>query len=656
MTRPSRHGIYTRFRQPLSKLRNLFGFKRSTTSRCRPSSSSSFLQASYRLEARQLLAGIYVDSGSQEVLIGGTSGNDVASVEYSGNSVVFKLSGFESETVPKSQVKKVFFVGTDGNDRFENKTSIPSFAYGNAGNDTLIGGSGNDQLGGGDGRDLLVGKDGDDVLVGGNGDDRVEAGDGGDTVYGIAGSNVINSGNGKDLVFGGTGRDTINGGAGDDELYSNGGHDLVKGGDGDDILGGHTGNDTLIGGNGNDRLYGGEGNDQLSDVTGTNLLAGGKGHDEATGGSGKDTIYGGDGADVIRGGGGDDVLAGQAGSDKIYGGNGDDKLLGNDGADEIFGQAGSDLLLGLAGDDFLSGGTGNDTLYGGANRDSLYGGNGNDKLFGEAGLDGLFGGIGGRDSLSGGPGADRFLLHNEDIRQDFRSTSDVELRFEDSTSNWTNKEIEVLDRGFSQLHHRTAGVRVLRNTLDTDELTFFKVRTASSGNAAQNQLSMSYRRDGLTGILIPGSQEYTRKISFADWDESDADQNEFRTRAAIHEIAHNWDSQTEINSVLRGQGFQFANFVKQSLWRSAAPNINGYVKASGTTFEPFEIEFDPATKSYRQSPKSWWYYGTASFARDYGSTSPLEDWATMWEAAFAATPDPAISQKLAIVNRFLATV
>lgn len=655
MSRLSSRNLFERFDLIVSRLKPLFKVSPQVSSRRRPRSASFVSQSSFQLEARNLLAGIYFDAGSGEVLIGGTNANDTASVEYSGDSVVFKQSGFESETIPKSQVKAVWFVGLDGNDRFENKTSIPSHAYGNNGNDTLIGGTGKDQFGGGDGNDQLIGKDGDDLLAGGRGDDRIDAGNGDDKVYGVSGANVIDVGGGNDLVYGGTDGDTINGGAGNDQLYSNGGDDTVNGGSGNDVIGGHTGDDTLVGGDGNDQLYGGEGSDKLSDAAGDNILAGGQGNDEATGGSGRDTIYGGDGVDLLRGGGNNDVIAGQGGDDTLYGGGGDDSLVGNTGNDVIFGEAGNDVLSGLAGHDVLLGGSGNDSLFGGDHNDDLYGESGTDRLFGERGLDGLFGGVGGRDLLDGGADADRFLIHSGDVLKDFRSSSDVQLKFENSSSSWTNKEIEVLDRGLGKLHRRT-GVRVLRNTLDKNELTFYKVSNTSSGNAAQNELQMRYLRDGATGILIPGSEEYTRKITFAEWNESDASQNEFRARAAIHEVAHNWDSEKEINSVMPGQGSQWRTFLSKSNWRSSDPNSSSYTKARGTSFEPFEIQFDPSIKNYRQTPKSWWYSKSAEFARSYGATNPLEDWATMWEAAFAATPDPAVKAKLAVVNKFLATV
>jgi hypothetical protein len=77
---------------------------------------------------------------------------------------------------------------------------------------------------------------------------------------------------------------------------------------------------------------------------------------------------------------------------------------------------GDDTLLGYGGNDTLYALGGNDALLGGNDNDLLYGGDGNDTLSGEAGNDVLQGadiaGVGQVDRLSGGTGADRFVLGN----------------------------------------------------------------------------------------------------------------------------------------------------------------------------------------------------------------------------------------------------
>ncbi|MCU0536238.1 MAG: hypothetical protein MUD14_20315, partial [Hydrococcus sp. Prado102] len=85
------------------------------------------------------------------------------------------LGGDDKFTVfdlSNTDVKLVKFSGGEGNDYLNgSKTSTPLYAFGDAGNDTLVGGSGNDTLIGGAGRDLLVGGPGNDVLVGGDSPD-----------------------------------------------------------------------------------------------------------------------------------------------------------------------------------------------------------------------------------------------------------------------------------------------------------------------------------------------------------------------------------------------------------------------------------------------------------------------------------------------------
>ena len=141
----------------------------------------------------------------------------------------------------------------------------------------------------------------------------------------------------------------------------------------------------------------------------------------------------------------------------FYGGSGDDTvnvaaagnslIQGRDGNDTISGGAQRDRLEGGAGNDVLRGGDGNDNsdrlnvnvfgltrggLYGGEGNDLLDGGDGNDALFGDAGDDILIGfheasvnpGLGENDNLSGGEGADRFILGTiTSIAYDDRDTS-----------------------------------------------------------------------------------------------------------------------------------------------------------------------------------------------------------------------------------------
>jgi hypothetical protein len=93
------------------------------------------------------------------------------------------------------------------------------------------------------------------VISGGDGDDAIRAGVGKMTAYGN---------NGDDFIVGGPADDILNGNAGRDLIYGYGGSDRADGGDGDDIIGGGDGDDALLrGGYGNDRISGGAGKDRL---------------------------------------------------------------------------------------------------------------------------------------------------------------------------------------------------------------------------------------------------------------------------------------------------------------------------------------------------------------------------------------------------------
>jgi len=69
-------------------------------------------------------------------------------------------------------------------------------------------------------------------------------------------------------------------------------------------------------------------------------------------------------------------------------------------------------LVGTPEDDRIQGLAGDDLIYGRGGDDHLTGGLGRDKLYGESGNDTLGGRYGERDLLYGGPGNDRFNVHD----------------------------------------------------------------------------------------------------------------------------------------------------------------------------------------------------------------------------------------------------
>ena len=330
------------------------------------------------LEPRQVLSAspvISLDSGT--LTIDGTNSDDSVFLRIAGGEVQVTLRTDDSasriEYFAESDVTDFRFNGNNGDDHIVNRTALPLLAFGNRGNDRLIGGRGNDVLRGGPGDDVLNGFLGDDSLHGDYGDD------------------ILSGSQGNDRLFGWFGDDTLLGGTGDDYISGYLGNDWAHGGDGDDVLRGHEGNDRLVGGNGNDELYGWLGNDHLfgsngddyiSGYTGDDFIAGGNGDDELKGHEGRDRIFGGNGNDRLYGWTGNDLLNGQAGNDELFGGDGDDNLRGGDGNDILHGDSGNDWLHGGRDNDILFGFSGNDRLIGGHGDDILCGGFGNDSYGG----------------------------------------------------------------------------------------------------------------------------------------------------------------------------------------------------------------------------------------------------------------------------------
>jgi hypothetical protein len=182
------------------------------------------------LENRLVPAGITFANGVLTIT-GGTdsdygyvgpaaNGSIVATVESDTSTNTY--SGGDVKYLPANSVTRISFFGSGGNNWFQNNTSIPSYASGGAGNDTLLGGSGNDTLLGGPGQDSLVGNGGDDWLLGGYGDDRLDGGAGNDTLLGSFGNDVLDGGAGANVLQGDSG---MVGDGGNDFLVNNSGDD-----------------------------------------------------------------------------------------------------------------------------------------------------------------------------------------------------------------------------------------------------------------------------------------------------------------------------------------------------------------------------------------------------------------------------------------------
>ena len=265
----------------------------SKTRRPRPTNQLSYQQC----ERRELLAGIEFSVATGQILIGGTNNADRAIVRQLDDTVTVTQQGFRTQRFAASEVESILFVGLRGDDYFENRTSIPSIAFGQVGNDTLIGGSGADRLFGNTQDDIIEGNGGDDFLVAGIGNDEVNGGDGDDRILGIHDINTLNGDAGNDTIFGGLDQDIISGGTGDDALVGNSGNDTISGGDGNDLIFGGGGTDEIIGDAGDDIIYGQGDDDQIRGGLGDDIVGGNDGDDQLFGERGNDRIIGGGGID-----------------------------------------------------------------------------------------------------------------------------------------------------------------------------------------------------------------------------------------------------------------------------------------------------------------------------------------------------------------------
>lgn len=578
-----------------------------------------------QLEARKLLAGIFYDTAQRQIQVEGSASADrVLISEPSADQIKVEYVGLVVETFARTAVASIQFKGYDGDDYFQNNSDRRSFVYAHGGNDTLLGGRFYDNFQGGPGNDTIDGGAGQDMLRGNDGNDTIRGGDANDTIYGGNGDDTIDGGTGHDLIYGEVGNNTITGGFGNDQIHGNTGVDTIYGQGGDDAIWGYDGDDVLAGNEGADTIYGGNGNDLILGDLGLDLLYGEAGEDSIKGGDDADQLYGGIGNDQLLGEAGNDLIEGNDGNDTADGGVGLDTLWGGNGLDSLLGGTDADTLYGGEQDDILEGNAGDDKLYGENGNDRLYGQEGLDQLFGGAGIDGLFGGITAGDRLQGDAGADRFLVWAGDTLADF-TADDGQLKLLNLTSNWTDKEVFVIDSGWHDLHVRVGTARIVRDSLDNDPVVMSK-HSSLSGSLARNQLK-STTSNGVT--------TYDRELMFAEWDESNQASNTQMKYSLVHEIGHSWDSAEEIGNRLSGQGPIWTEFLGKSGWRDTNPNSNLY-SLSGDG--------------------KWWYLNSAQFVRSYSKHNPREDWSTVWEIYFdptKAAERTAVASKVAVVTKLL---
>jgi Ca2+-binding RTX toxin-like protein len=304
-----------------------------------------------------------------------------------------------------------------------------------------------------------------DIIYGGSGDDVLFAGAGNDTIYGGRGSNTIQADDGNDLVID---QSDINRSLGNSLGQPADSFIVLDGGRGIDTLSINLSgkqrdrdlairNFSLISTNPlqenlNQRISLSDGStitgfeifkDITTGIGDDTLIQLGRINNTFITGSGSDTINAGLGIDVVEGGSSDlnnndllivdysveDIGTGIStttdgfGKGRLYRRSLDDRDLldevtfsgierfninGTSQGDQIEGSIGSDVLTGNAGDDFLTGNRGNDFLSGGDGNDRLVGvydaNNRNNLVLAN------FPGAGEVDTLTGGAGADTFVV------------------------------------------------------------------------------------------------------------------------------------------------------------------------------------------------------------------------------------------------------
>ncbi|CAB5147038.1 Alkaline phosphatase (EC [Olavius algarvensis associated proteobacterium Delta 3] len=327
---------------------------------------------------------INAGDGGTTVVIGDLTGSDIT-----GDTVVFN--------------------GGPGDDFFDGSAlNVRAEAFGNGGNDTLLGGSADDLLDGGTGVDLLDGGTGADTMAGGGGDDSYVVDTLGDVVTEGAGAgidavtssvNYVLSANVENLVLTGAAT-TGTGNALNNVITGNNLGNTLDGGAGADTLVGGSAGDLFDGGAGNDTIQGNDGNDNVLASNGADTIDTGAGSDVVIGSlSAGDTVNLGDDADgftyqLLAA---DNTVDGGPGSDTLTVGSGAGALtvdLSATGADQLTGDgeyrnfenlsaSGADsalTVIAATGGSSIATGTARDTVTLGTGTDVISTGSGNDVI------------------------------------------------------------------------------------------------------------------------------------------------------------------------------------------------------------------------------------------------------------------------------------
>lgn len=164
----------------------------------------------------QPLAGEMV--GKTALVLTGDAADDEVFIRQEGlkptGTVVVRSGSWTGPVIAEvgsGNLNYIQFKGGMGDDFLNAHSTVQTqiMAYGEAGNDTLIGAWGYDFLDGGDGNDTLFGNGGYDILKGGAGNDALYGGGGYDNLIGEGGDDVLQGSEGNDNYGGGPGLDVL---------------------------------------------------------------------------------------------------------------------------------------------------------------------------------------------------------------------------------------------------------------------------------------------------------------------------------------------------------------------------------------------------------------------------------------------------------------
>ena len=295
-------------------------------------------------------------------------------------------------------------IGTINNDNLVG-TIYQDVIYGGAGNDSLNGLAANDYLAGGLGNDIYTVDSVGDVVV-------ENTNEGTDTVISsityTLGNNLENLTLSGTANINGTGNTLVN------VIIGNSGNNILDGGTGADNLSGGLGDDTYVVDNIGDTVTenANEGTDTvISSITYTlgnnleNLTLSGTANINGTGNTLSNIITGNTGNNTLSdGGGGIDTLIGGLGNDTYVVTNSLDVITENAGEGTDLVRSSVNFVLAANVDNLTLTGTANINGTGNTDANIITGNNGNNVLDD--------GGVGGSDTLSGGSGADTYIVNN----------------------------------------------------------------------------------------------------------------------------------------------------------------------------------------------------------------------------------------------------